>query len=104
MPPRSITFDHGTEFQSGALEDRAYRRGVRLDFTRSGRRTENAFIASFNGRLPDECLNVNQCTHQRVQRRHSLGEVVLMAEQFSQLPERRAKGVQFRPRHRGPWR
>ena len=31
--PRSITVDHGTEFQSRALEDWAYRRGVQLDFT-----------------------------------------------------------------------
>lgn len=34
--PRSITVDHGTEFQSRALEDWAYRRGVQLDFTRPG--------------------------------------------------------------------
>ena len=58
--PRSITVDHGTEFQSRALEDWAYRRGVQLDFTRPGKPTENAFIESFNGRLRDECLNVNQ--------------------------------------------
>ena len=32
--PRSITVDHGTEFQSRALEDWAYRRGVQPDFTR----------------------------------------------------------------------
>ena len=60
--PRSITVDHGTEFQSRALEDWAYRRGVQLDFTRPGKPTENAFIESFNGRLRDECLNVNQFT------------------------------------------
>ena len=30
--PRSTTVDHGTEFQSRALEDWAYRRGVQLDF------------------------------------------------------------------------
>lgn len=48
--PRSITVDHGTEFQSRALEDWAYRRGVQLDFTRPGKPTENAFIESFNGR------------------------------------------------------
>ena len=46
--PRSITVDHGTEFQSRALEDWAYRRSVQLDFE------------SFNGRLRDECLNVHQ--------------------------------------------
>jgi len=58
--PRSITVDHGTEFQSRALEDWAYRRGVQLDFIRPGKPVENAFIESFNGRLRDECLNVNQ--------------------------------------------
>lgn len=57
---RSITVDHGTEFQSRALEDWAYRRGVQLDFIRPGKPVENAFIESFNGRLRDECLNVHQ--------------------------------------------
>ena len=57
--PQSITADHGTEFQSRALDDWAYRRGVQLDFTRPGKLTVNAFIESFNGRLGDECLNVN---------------------------------------------
>ncbi len=50
--PRSITVDHGTEFQSRALEEWAYRRGVQLDFIRPGKPVENAFIKSFNGRLP----------------------------------------------------
>jgi putative transposase len=58
--PRSITVDHGTEFQSRALEDWAYRRGVQLDFIRPGKPVENAFIEAFNGRLRDECLNVHQ--------------------------------------------
>ena len=60
--PRSITVDHGTEFQSRALEDWAYRRGVHLDVIRPGKPVENAFIESFNGRLRDECLNVHQFT------------------------------------------
>jgi putative transposase len=60
LRPRSITVDHGTEFQSRALEDWAYRRGVPLDFIRPGKPVENAFIESFNGRLRDECLNVHQ--------------------------------------------
>jgi putative transposase len=58
--PRSITVDHGTEFQSRALEDWAYRRGVQLDFIRPGKPVENALIESCNGRLRDECLNVHQ--------------------------------------------
>ena len=60
--PKSITVDHGTEFMSRALEDWAYRRGVQLDFIRPGKPVENAFIEAFNGRLRDECLNVNQFT------------------------------------------
>jgi putative transposase len=58
--PRSITVDHGSEFTSRALEDWAYRRGVQLDFIHPGKPVENAFIESFNGRLRDECLNVQQ--------------------------------------------
>jgi putative transposase len=60
--PTSITVDHGTEFMSRALEDGAYHRGVQLDFIRPGKPVENAYIASFNGRLRDECLNVHQFT------------------------------------------
>ena len=40
--PHSITVDHGTEFQSRALEDWAYRRGVQLDCIRPGNPVENA--------------------------------------------------------------
>jgi putative transposase len=57
-PPRSITVDHGTEFVSRALEDWADRRGIQLDFIRPGQPGVNAHIESFNGRLRDECLNV----------------------------------------------
>lgn len=60
--PRSITVDHGTELMSRALEDWAFARGVQLDFIRSGKPVEDAFIESFNGRLRDECLNVHQFT------------------------------------------
>jgi len=60
VAPRSITVDHGAEFTSRALEDWAYRRGVQLDFIHPGKPVENAFIESFNGRLRDECLNVQQ--------------------------------------------
>ena len=58
--PSAITVDHGTEFTSKALDEWCYLRGVKLDFTRPGKPTENAFIESFNGRLRDECLNVNE--------------------------------------------
>jgi putative transposase len=58
--PKSITVDHGTEFMSKALEEWAWNKGVKLDFIRPGKPNENAHIESFNGRLRDECLNVNQ--------------------------------------------
>ena len=32
--------------------------GVKLDFIRPGKPVENSYIESFNGRLRDECLNV----------------------------------------------
>lgn len=36
----------------------AYRHGILLDFIRPGKPVENSFIESFNGRLRDECVNV----------------------------------------------
>jgi putative transposase len=56
--PKSITVDNGTEFASKAVDHWAYTNGVHLDFIRPGRPVENGYIESFNGRLRDECLNV----------------------------------------------
>ena len=39
--PRAITVDNGTEFTSKALDEWAYRRGVKLDYTRPGKPTDN---------------------------------------------------------------
>jgi putative transposase len=58
--PYAITVDHGTEFTSKTLDEWCYLRGVKLDFIRPGKPTENGFIESFNGRLRDECLNVTE--------------------------------------------
>jgi len=56
--PESITVDNGSEFTGRALEAWAITNEVRLCFIRPGRPVENGFIESFNGRLRDECLNV----------------------------------------------
>lgn len=56
--PESITVDNGSEFTSKALDHWAYQNGAHLDFIRPGRPVENGYIESFNGRLRDECLNV----------------------------------------------
>jgi putative transposase len=59
--PKAITVDNGTEFTSNkALDDWVHRRGVELDYTRPGKPTDNGLIESFNGRLRDEFLNVNE--------------------------------------------
>ena len=55
--PKEITVDNGTEFFSKAMDAWCHAHGVRLDFIRPGRPTENGYIESFNGKLRDECLN-----------------------------------------------
>ncbi len=57
--PGVITMDNGPEFAGRALDEWAYRKGVKLNFIRPGKPIENAFAESFNGRLRDECLNTN---------------------------------------------
>ena len=55
--PEVITIDNGPEFIGKAMDEWAYRRGIKLNFIRPGKPVENAYIESFNGRLRDECLN-----------------------------------------------
>jgi putative transposase len=57
--PEVITIDNGPEFAGHALDEWAYRKGVKLNFIRPRKPKENAFAESFNGRLRDECLNTN---------------------------------------------
>jgi putative transposase len=57
--PEAITMDNGPEFAGKALDEWAYRRGIKLNFIRPGKPIENAFVESFNGKLRDECLNEN---------------------------------------------
>jgi putative transposase len=68
----SITVDNGSEFCSRALEAWAMANEVQLCFIRP---VENGFIESFNGRLRDQCLNV---------------------EWFSSLDDARTKLAKFR--------
>jgi putative transposase len=57
--PEVITLDNGPEFTGKALDEWAYRKGVKLNYIRLGKPIENAYIESFNGRFRDECLNEN---------------------------------------------
>jgi putative transposase len=56
--PESITADNGSEFAGQAMDYWAHQTGVKLNFIRPGKPVENGYIESFNGRLRDECLNV----------------------------------------------
>jgi putative transposase len=55
--PKSITVDHGPEFEGQVLDAWAYAANVQLSFIRPGKPNENAYIESFNGKFRDECLN-----------------------------------------------
>ena len=55
--PHTIVLDNGPEMRGLALDEWAYRNGVRLAFIEPGKPVQNAFVESFNGRFRDECLN-----------------------------------------------
>jgi putative transposase len=41
--------DKGSEFTSHAMDLWAYQNGTKIDFSRPGKPTDNAFVESFNG-------------------------------------------------------
>ena len=51
--------DNGSEFTSQAMDLWAYQNGMKIDFSRPGKPTDNAFIESFNGTFRAECLNAH---------------------------------------------
>lgn len=55
--PTVIVSDNGPEFVGRALDQWAYREGVRLHFIAPGKPMQNGYVESFNGKLRDECLN-----------------------------------------------
>lgn len=55
--PQRISVDNGTEFTSRSADHWAYFNRVKLDFSRPGEPTDNAFIESFNASLRRECLS-----------------------------------------------
>lgn len=55
--PDLITVGQDSEVTLRALDEWDHRRGVKLDFTRAGKPTDNAYIESTNGRFRLECLN-----------------------------------------------
>ena len=57
--PKHLFADNGSEFTGHLVDLWAYHHGVRIDFSRPGKPTDNAFIETFNGSFRDECLNVH---------------------------------------------
>ena len=60
--PQGLLCDNGSEFSSQLLDLWAYQNGVKIDFSRSGKPTDNGHIESFNGTFRDECLNAHWFT------------------------------------------
>lgn len=57
--PKLLFCRNGSEFSGQAVDLWAYQNGVKIDFSRSGKPTDNAFVESFNGTFRNQCLNVH---------------------------------------------
>ena len=57
--PQVLFCDNGAEFTGQMMDLWAYRNGVKIDFSRPGKPTDNAFCESFNGTFRAECLDTN---------------------------------------------
>ena len=57
--PQVLFCDNGAEFTGQMMDLWAYRNGVKIDFSRTGKPTDNAFCESFNGTFRAECLDTN---------------------------------------------
>ena len=60
--PKRLFCDNGSEFPSQVLDLWAYQNGVKIDFSRPGKPTDNGHIESFNWTFRDECLNTHWFT------------------------------------------
>ncbi len=57
--PKVLFCDNGSEFTGQMMDLWAYCKGVKIDFSRPGKPTDNAFCESFNGTFQSECLDTN---------------------------------------------
>lgn len=56
--PGVIQVDNGSEFTSAALDEWAHQNHIKLHFIEPGKPTQNGVIESFNGKMRDECFNL----------------------------------------------
>jgi putative transposase len=61
--PASIRVDNGPEFIAGYLKKWAEQKRIGIRHIQPGKPVQNAHIESFNGKLRDECLNMNWFLH-----------------------------------------
>ena len=61
--PLAIVSDNGSEFTSHAIGCWSARHGIRWHYISPGKPQENGYIESLNGRLRDECLNMDVLGH-----------------------------------------
>lgn len=57
--PQFLFCDNGSEFTGQAMDLWAHQNDVKIDFSRPGKPTDNAFIESFNGTFRSECLSAH---------------------------------------------
>lgn len=57
--PEIMKTDNGSEFAGKVMDRWAYDNGIKMDFSRPGKPTDNGTVESFNGSLRRECLNEN---------------------------------------------
>jgi len=57
--PQILFCDNGSEFTSRVMDLWAYHNDVKIDFSRPGKPTDNAYVESFNGTLRAECLDAH---------------------------------------------
>jgi putative transposase len=53
--PKLPFCDNGSEFSEQAMDLWVYQNGAKIDFSRPGKPTDNAFVESFNGTFRDGC-------------------------------------------------
>jgi putative transposase len=57
--PRLLFGDNGSEFTSQAMDPWANQNEVKIDFSRPGKTTDNAFVESFHGTFRAGCLDAD---------------------------------------------
>ena len=60
--PQVIQTDNGSEFTGCTVDQWCYKNRVKMFFIEPGKPTQNGKIESFNGKLRDECLNLEWFT------------------------------------------